>query len=83
MGEKPKPEEPVLAVKVLSRALGNVTIVKKGPNDIISDGENGRLKVKSLCGGQKPIKKSYFNRKMTVKRSDVTIVHNFKISNEL
>ncbi|XP_063417729.1 ATP-dependent (S)-NAD(P)H-hydrate dehydratase-like [Mytilus trossulus] len=55
MGEKPKPEEPVLAVKVLSRALGNVTIVKKGPNDIISDGENGRLKVKCYHSGKRSL----------------------------
>ncbi|CAG2208030.1 ATP-dependent (S)-NAD(P)H-hydrate dehydratase-like isoform X3 [Mytilus galloprovincialis] len=56
MGEKPKPEEPVLAVKVLSRALGNVTIVKKGPNDIISDGENVLVCCSEgsprRCGGQ-------------------------------
>ncbi|CAC5358156.1 CARKD [Mytilus coruscus] len=56
MGEKPKPEEPVLAVKVLSRALGNVTIVKKGHNDIISDGENVLVCCSEgsprRCGGQ-------------------------------
>jgi hypothetical protein len=43
-GEKPKIEEPVMSVKALCKALGNVTIVQKGHNDIISDGENGKYR---------------------------------------
>lgn len=37
------PEENNLqrSTKELSQALGNVTIVKKGPEDIISDGKHG------------------------------------------
>lgn len=30
-------------VNILSRKMGNVTIVQKGEDDIISDGDNGML----------------------------------------
>jgi hypothetical protein len=33
--------EPVVNVKTLCEKLGNVTIVQKGENDIISDGKKG------------------------------------------
>ena len=33
-----------MSVKALCKALGNVTIVQKGHNDIISDGENGKYR---------------------------------------
>lgn len=46
LGAKPKTNDPVLEVKTLCKALGNVTIVQKGQSDIISDGENGRSKSK-------------------------------------
>lgn len=40
-GEQPLDDEPVVNVKTLCQALGNVTIVQKGYNDIISDGVHG------------------------------------------
>lgn len=42
MQAKPDPNEAISNVKTLCRALGNVTIVQKGENDIITDGENGK-----------------------------------------
>ena len=56
MGQEPSNEEPVANVKNLSKALGNVTIVMKGPYDLITDGE--KLLVCNhegsprRCGGQ-------------------------------
>lgn len=32
-------------VNILSRKMGNVTIVQKGEDDIISDGDNGILQL--------------------------------------
>jgi len=40
--ETPKPQSPVDNVQTLSKHLGNITIVLKGENDIISDGKQGR-----------------------------------------
>ena len=38
----PDSEEPNINLKQLCRELGNVTIVHKGVNDIISDGDKGK-----------------------------------------
>ncbi|KAL5013029.1 hypothetical protein ScPMuIL_011580 [Solemya velum] len=49
-GEQPLEDEPVVNVKTLCQALGNVTIVQKGYNDIISDG----VHVLVCCGEGSP-----------------------------
>ncbi|XP_053400678.1 ATP-dependent (S)-NAD(P)H-hydrate dehydratase-like [Mercenaria mercenaria] len=41
VGEAPMQSEPVVNVKTLCEKMGNVTIVQKGENDIISDGKKG------------------------------------------
>lgn len=38
---KPHGDDIVGNVNILSRKMGNVTIVQKGEDDIISDGDNG------------------------------------------
>ena len=48
MGHKPHDTDSVGNVNTLSRKMGNVTIVQKGEDDIISDGDNGEEK-KLLC----------------------------------
>ncbi|XP_002741386.1 ATP-dependent (S)-NAD(P)H-hydrate dehydratase-like [Saccoglossus kowalevskii] len=50
VGEDPNPDEPIHDVMVLARALGNVTIVRKGLNDIIADGN----KILVCCGEGSP-----------------------------
>ncbi|XP_077984226.1 ATP-dependent (S)-NAD(P)H-hydrate dehydratase-like [Glandiceps talaboti] len=50
MGGDPNPQEPVNDVMILARSLGNVTIVRKGENDIIADGDN----VLVCCGEGSP-----------------------------
>lgn len=42
MGEAPLPSEPVVCAKALSEKMGHVTIVQKGENDIITDGNKGK-----------------------------------------
>lgn len=41
VGHKPHGDDMVGNVNILSRKMGNVTIVQKGEDDIISDGDNG------------------------------------------
>lgn len=43
VGHKPHGDDMVGNVNILSRKMGNVTIVQKGEDDIISDGDNGIL----------------------------------------
>lgn len=56
MGEEPRKEEQLTNAKNLSKALGNVTIVMKGPYDIITDGEKQLVcnheGSPRRCGGQ-------------------------------
>ena len=42
MGQKPEEGSDVTATIELSKALGNVTIVRKGPSDVICMGDKGR-----------------------------------------
>lgn len=56
VGEKPMKSEPVVNVKTLCEKMGNVTIVQKGENDIISDGKKVLVCCNEgsprRCGGQ-------------------------------
>lgn len=45
VGHKPHGDDMVGNVNILSRKMGNVTIVQKGEDDIISDGDNGILQL--------------------------------------
>ncbi|XP_033743254.1 ATP-dependent (S)-NAD(P)H-hydrate dehydratase-like isoform X2 [Pecten maximus] len=55
-GEKQNENDPILNVKMLSKKLGNVTIVRKGENDIITNGKHvlvcGNEGSPRRCGGQ-------------------------------
>lgn len=48
VGHKPHGDDMVGNVNILSRKMGNVTIVQKGEDDIISDGDNGILQLERL-----------------------------------
>lgn len=48
VGHKPHGDDMVGNVNILSRKMGNVTIVQKGEDDIISDGDNGILHLERL-----------------------------------
>lgn len=48
VGHKPHGDDMVGNVNILSRKMGNVTIVQKGEDDIISDGDNGILQLEML-----------------------------------
>lgn len=48
VGHKPHGDDMVGNVNILSRKMGNVTIVQKGEDDIISDGDNGILQFERL-----------------------------------
>ncbi|XP_070554424.1 ATP-dependent (S)-NAD(P)H-hydrate dehydratase-like [Ptychodera flava] len=56
INDDPNPDEPLHETSKLARSLGNVTIVKKGENDIISDGERVLVCCNEgsprRCGGQ-------------------------------
>ena len=52
MGKAPEPDSSVSNTKDVAKALGNVTVVRKGYHDVISDGVNGqstRLEYKWKC----------------------------------
>ncbi|XP_060065217.1 ATP-dependent (S)-NAD(P)H-hydrate dehydratase-like [Ylistrum balloti] len=55
-GEKQQENDPILNAKMLSKRLGHVTIVKKGENDIITNGNHvlvcGAEGSPRRCGGQ-------------------------------
>lgn len=42
MGKAPEPDSSVSNTKDVAKALGNVTVVRKGYHDVISDGVNGQ-----------------------------------------
>lgn len=56
VGHKPHGDDMVGNVNILSRKMGNVTIVQKGEDDIISDGDNALVCTAEgsprRCGGQ-------------------------------
>ncbi|CAL1532462.1 unnamed protein product [Lymnaea stagnalis] len=56
VGRDPDPDTPIVTVTELSRKLGHVTILQKGPHDIITDGENVLVCSETgsprRCGGQ-------------------------------